>query len=196
MEVENLVRRAQEGDGESFLKLIEPEYLRLLSYMRSRIRKREDARDLAQDVITAALEDLRTLRKPASFTYWLWAIARNVVSNYHKDPANAQPSATEEQEAGLAARDDPHSAAYDLWELVDSLPADLREVIHLKYAARFTHAEMAEMLGVAEATVNKRLGDARKLLRQRWRGGDGTGELPALPTEGAPPAADAAPTGP
>jgi RNA polymerase sigma-70 factor (ECF subfamily) len=195
-ELVELVRQAQAGDRDAFDRLLKPLYEPLLRYARSRLRRIEDACDLAHDVVARVLTKLDQLENPASFPSWVFSIARHAIFDWLKDPANAQVSLLAELQADLMPADDYSAMVFDLWEEVNALPADLGEVIRLRYAMRCSHGEMAEVLGVAKSTVNKWLGEARKWLQQRWRGGDSQGDF-QIPWPKAPfPSANGSPGGP
>jgi RNA polymerase sigma-70 factor, ECF subfamily len=150
----------------------------LLRFICSRVRNYEDAQDLTQDVIAAALKNLAQLETPRLFRSWLRGIARNVLLDWVKNLGHVHISLSEEREANLQAVGDGPPALLELWEDVDALPEEQREVIRLKYAGRCTYAEMAAVLGIAESTVSKRLCEAREQLRRRWRGyGSWEGQL-------------------
>jgi RNA polymerase sigma-70 factor (ECF subfamily) len=170
MDWEDLVGKAQAGDREAFWTLIEPECERLLRFVRSRVRNPEDALDLTQEILLGARNNLPQLAKSDWFRYWLWGVARNVIASWVRNLRNFPISLTDEHEAELTAAGPEPTAVLELWEEVDALPEEQREVIRLKYAGRCTHAEMAHILGIAESTVNKRLCEAREQLRRRWRG--------------------------
>ncbi len=161
MDLEYLVRQAQEGDRNAFLILIEPEYEPLLRYMRAHVRKAEDAEDLCHDVLVAALKNLPQLTHRLLFRRWLWRIAENKVRDYIKGLGHVSASLGDEREANLPAASDGMAVRVELWEEVDALPEELRKVVRLRYAAGLTCAKIAKLLRIGESTVRKRLFDAR-----------------------------------
>jgi RNA polymerase sigma-70 factor, ECF subfamily len=178
-----LVLQAQGGDKTAFSNLIEPYHATLLAFMRSEVRGREDADDLAQQTVLAALQNIKTLAQPVCFRSWFWSIAKNKVRDWFKNPVRREISLSELErfdDAGQAFEgylfhtEDRLGPKMELWEEVDSLPSHLREVVRLRYGAGLSHQEIAEIVEpeVCSATVNKRLVEARKLLRQRWRVGE------------------------
>ena len=60
-----------------------------------------------------------------------------------------------------------------LFEQVESLTPEHREVLLLYYFHDVTYRDLAEWLGVSAATVNARLTQARAILRQRVRQSQG-----------------------
>ena len=56
-----------------------------------------------------------------------------------------------------------------LWELVDDLPDEKREVLHLVYGAEMDIREVADELGVPIGTVKSRLHYTLKRLAREWK---------------------------
>jgi RNA polymerase sigma-70 factor (ECF subfamily) len=59
---------------------------------------------------------------------------------------------------------DNHSDLEFFW-LIESLQADLREIISLKYYSGYTLAEISAILNIPEGTVKSRLNRALNILR-------------------------------
>jgi RNA polymerase sigma-70 factor (ECF subfamily) len=63
----------------------------------------------------------------------------------------------------VAFRDDYGDMRF--FELIKTLPPELREIISLKYYSDYTLAEIALVLNIPDGTVKSRLNRALKLLR-------------------------------
>ena len=59
-----------------------------------------------------------------------------------------------------------------LWEHVDRLPLDLREVVHLRYGEDLDTKSIAAICGISVGAVHVRLFRARARLRDSLEGGD------------------------
>ena len=101
---------------------------------------------------------------------WLAAIARRVAIDLYRREAvrSADPleSATPGDPA-LVSAPESAEAIYDVWEVreaVAQLPAEEQEVVRLQHLDGFTHAQIAERLGVAVGTVKSRSFRAHKRL--------------------------------
>jgi RNA polymerase sigma-70 factor, ECF subfamily len=156
-----------------------------------------DAEDAAQDVFVALLQDLGALRDPVAFPAWLMRVTRRVVarrrrsawfrrvvgwSSFTHEPHGDAPSRPEEADphggpdANLERADD----ARVVLEILDDLPARLREVLVLCELESRTEAEAATLLGIPLGTVKSRTRRAREVFtcKARFRGllaGSGTG---------------------
>src|SRR6476646_917148 len=115
------------------------------------------ATELAQDVFVRAWEQLDRLEPSSDAGAWLWRLATNVVLNtlrsdrrrYARVAPVAEPGLLERAQLGtpLPVRRLSLDAA------IARLPVRAREVFVLHDVEGFAHAEVAEMLGLADGTV-------------------------------------------
>ena len=126
-----------------------------------------DPEDAAHDVFIVAMERLHTLRNHDRFGGWLFGVTRNILRKHRRSAwwhrnvwskfsADALP-------ANPITRD---LDACTLFEAVDSLPKDQREVIILCDVEEYTQAEVAQLLELPIGTVKSRLRLARTRLRR------------------------------
>jgi RNA polymerase sigma factor (sigma-70 family) len=96
-----------------------------------------------------------------------------------------QPAAVELREGQVPAPDSSDSGLSPdgrrMLEAIDRLPEDEREAFDLVRIQGLTHAEAAELLGVATKTVQRRLDRGLRLLTE-WLGDLGPGGTPAVPS--------------
>jgi DNA-directed RNA polymerase specialized sigma24 family protein len=85
-------------------------------------------------------------------------VALNLVRRAHRHSARG-PAAVSAVEVVPAS--DP-----SLWELVRSLPVQQRTAVVLRHIGGFTHAQIADAMGVREGTVGSTLHAAHKRLRE------------------------------
>ena len=52
---------------------------------------------------------------------------------------------------------------------IESLPDNYKEILLLKFASGFSNAEVADILGLSEVNVRKRISRARKLLKRNMK---------------------------
>jgi RNA polymerase sigma-70 factor (ECF subfamily) len=133
------------------------------------------AEDAAQESLGKAFQELPQIADPDRFGGWLRAIASRVCVDWHRrnrvpgrSPATAEPAVLE----NLPARTD-HGAAVaveqqtQLWNAIDELPEELREVLMLFYCDDLSYDAIAEWLDISRSTVNSRLAKARESLRRQ-----------------------------
>jgi RNA polymerase sigma-70 factor (ECF subfamily) len=131
------------------------------------------ATELAQDVFVRAWEQLGRLRADSDAGAWLWRLATNVVLNAQRSDRRRLARVAPVAEPGLLERADLGTPLpvrrLSLDAAIARLPERAREVFVLHDVEGFAHAEVAEMLGVAEGTVRAHLHRARTLMRETLR---------------------------
>lgn len=183
---EDLARRAQRGDVDSFALLV-TRYQRLVfRILWLRLGEaREDAEDLTQDAFLRAWEHLHQYDPGRPFKAWIAQVARNLATDRHRARARrpedlgldepaldalTAPSASLSSYAGAA---DPqvHVEANEerrrlLGHLRD-LPDHYREVLVLRFVEDLAYEDIALLLDVPLGSVKTRIFRGRELLKQR-----------------------------
>ncbi len=127
-ELEEIVREAQQGSLESFHRLYQFYSRAIYNFIWRLVGESADAEDLTQETFLKAHSELKKLRDPAQFKYWLYRIARNEV--YQK--------LRKSQRATVVSIDDEEVSYYDFLEDGSSgldpeskvLALELNRVIH------------------------------------------------------------------
>jgi RNA polymerase sigma-70 factor (ECF subfamily) len=123
---------------------------------------RVDEDDAAHDVFEHVLERLHTLRDPAAFPAWLYQITRRVVSDHRRRAWVRRWVGDLLFEPAVPPRVDRDDDTRLVRELLDALPADLREVLVLCELEERDAPEVAALVGVPLGTVKSRLRRARE----------------------------------
>jgi len=174
--IEQELPAAARGDREAFALLVDATRTIVASIALAIVRDAELGRDVAQDVFLAAWRDLGQLRDSRSFLPWLRQLTRHRA--YHvlrTERRRAHRITTAETDAVLSSAldsrpgvDEDLEAADDrriLAAVLDELPDETREVVTLFYWEGQSTTRVAEMLGLSDAAVRKRLSRARDALR-------------------------------
>lgn len=164
-----LVARAALGDRKAFAQLLETQYDFILRTAWKWTRNQADAEDVAQEACVRLAKAITRFKGEGRFTTWLYALVLNVARDAgrktRREAAKGQAWLVTE---GISqhGRDD---VAEDLWHAVDRLPDKQKDVVILVYSEGLTHAQTADILGLAEATVSWHLHEARKSLKTMLR---------------------------
>jgi RNA polymerase sigma-70 factor (ECF subfamily) len=172
-----LVRQAQAGDAAAFNRLVTQYFGMAYSVALARVRERETAEDLAQEVFLRAFLNIQGLRVPAQFPAWIACITRNLACNWLRDrqnrsrlvPVNAMDNLPEEHADPTIPS--PREQAADrqqedlLRGAVHELPESLREVVLLHYGEGLSRSDIARLLGVHPSSIGRLLDRALKALR-------------------------------
>lgn len=163
----DLISAAKAGDRAAFEALLRRHYDRIHGIAWQLTGSRADADDVAQDVCCALVERLSGFRGEAKFTTWL----TSVVYNACRDAGRRKRSWQGLGErfgiwSGLMRGPDGRDLHDAMWvkSAVARLKPAYRDAVVLVAGQQLSHAEAAEILGVAEATVSWRLHEARRQL--------------------------------
>ena len=128
----------------------------------------EKAREVTQDTFIRAFSRLSQFRGDAAFSTWLHRIVVSVVSNSRRTDVRFGREVTldEAQSIAVAAPDSDPDLKECIARAVDRLSEAYRTTLIMHDIEGYTHAEIAEILGVPEGTSKSRLSAARAQLRQ------------------------------
>ncbi len=135
---------------------------RIHAFFSRRCGNPEDIEDLAQEAMCAIVSGYHRFAQRSSLSTWVYAICRNVYTNYQYQSAR-------QQKAAAAARETRHEARQSELEIrleLDSLPSSDRKLYSLFYVQVLTIRQIALMLGKPEGTVKYLLHRLRKRIRE------------------------------
>lgn len=135
---------------------------------------REVAGDLAHDAFLTAIGKSSGFEGKGPFEAWLWRITVNVALQYLREQKKRKylddwmtytTNVMETQEDNLAHEDGGFSEE-ELLKAIDGLPEHHKLVFNLYVIDNFTHAQIAQELGISEGTSKSHLARARKKIRE------------------------------
>ena len=136
-----------------------------------------DAEDVLMEALLKAYRSLGQLREAAAFRAWLVQIARRLCWQLREREAMApllQLSAMEEEGVQLVSNAEPVDLELArremkdlLWQAVNELPPDAREVYVLRDVEDQSGEEVARRLGITLAAMKSRLHRARRAVREK-----------------------------
>ena len=156
-----LVKRAQKGDAEAFIRLIEKHKISMYKAAKSYLKNEEDVADVMQDTVLSAFEHIRELKHTGYFKTWITRILINHCLDMLKQEKRCVPVEWTERES--AEVQDKDRAFY---ELLEELSEDYRIIFLLYYGEGFYVREIADLLEMNENTVKSKLRRGRKKLEQ------------------------------
>jgi RNA polymerase sigma-70 factor, ECF subfamily len=166
-DVDDVVRRAQQGDVEAFERIYRAHAGAVYALCRRMVGDEREARDLVQDVFVRTWQRLPTFRGQSALGTWIHRLAVNVVLEQLRtakrdtlrfiDDADddALPARTSELQL---------DAAMDLDRALVRLPSGARTVFVLHDIQGYSHDEIAQMTGIAPGTARAQLWRARRAL--------------------------------
>lgn len=165
---------AQAGDQEAFGHIVAGCQGGITAIALAIVRDIQTSEDIAQEAFLNAWTHLRRLRSTSSFLPWLRQITRNLARDHLRrrvterrydgdmddilrvvaDPSPDVPdSLSRQHEEAVVA------------ELIDELPEETREILLIYYREGQSSKQVAQLLGMTDAAVRKRLQRARDSIR-------------------------------
>ncbi len=163
----DLVASAAAGQRDAFEALLRRHYDRIHGLAWQLTGSRADADDIAQDVCVTLVEKIASFRGEAKFTTWLTGITFNACRDFRRRRRSLGGMIDRLTMVASLARAPDGRDAYDaVWlkSAISRLKPALRDTAVLVAGQQLTHAEAAEILGVAENTVAWRMHEVRRLL--------------------------------
>jgi RNA polymerase sigma-70 factor (ECF subfamily) len=166
----HLVARAQDGDPSAFESLVKRHIRAAHAVAYAVLGERADADDAVQDGFLSAMQHLDSCSPAEKFRAWLLTIVRNRAFDLKR---RGRVRAVEMLEEGTAQAHGP--SPLDVTErselnaqlsaAIGTLTDTQREVLMMHDVEGWKHADIAELLGLAESTVRVHLLHARRRLR-------------------------------
>ncbi len=158
-----LVRKAQKGDADAFVELIEQNRMSLYRVAKGILHNEEDIADAMQETILNGFEHITELKHAAYFKTWLIRILINNCNQILK--ANRQCNTIERFPE--VSYNDRNQANVEFLEMIAGLPKDSRIIFQLYYGEGLNTREIAEVLAWSENTVKSKLRRGRVELKKK-----------------------------
>lgn len=177
-QIVNDVLAAQQGHQQAFARLVSRSQQLVSSIAMSVLRDLDASDEVAQQVFIYLWQHINELREPSSFLPWVRQITRSRALNYIRDHKLNQRIGGDDADAMLAEFVDP-DANPEAWhgrvqqsqllsQFLDALPADSRDLVLLYYREEQNSQQVADLLGISEANVRKKLQRIREALKEQW----------------------------
>ncbi|MBN1880678.1 MAG: sigma-70 family RNA polymerase sigma factor [Deltaproteobacteria bacterium] len=177
---DELVKRAQENDYESFEELVRRYEKKIYGHAVRMLGNPEDAEDVLQETFLNAFRALESFRGESSFSTWIYRIATNNALMKIRKSGRGYTEFEDEIPPPEMMRDRPYSwfernprEAFLEKELVDilnkavnELPEKYRAIFLLRDVEGFSTQRASEVLGISESAAKSRLHRARMYLRE------------------------------
>ena len=133
----------------------------ILRYAYSYLHNRSDTEEVLQDTLIQFLKTRPVFESDEHEKAWLLRVAGNLCKNRLK--YNSLRQTDELREELIAEQREDLSF---IWDAVQALPVQYREVIHLFYREGYSTREISQILGRKEATIRSDLSRGRGKLKE------------------------------
>lgn len=170
-----LLERALGGDPACFGELATRWQKKLYGFIFRHVGNADEARDLTQETLTKAFQNLSSLADPSRFSAWLYKIALNECRMRNRKRSRIQPVVFEDY---VESPDSPshsetpekvfsdHQVGSLLERAFRDLPEEQQSVIIMKEYQGLKFHEIAEILDIPLSTVKSRMYLGLKTMRR------------------------------
>lgn len=176
---ERLLIEAAQQDPARFGELYELHFERVYAYVVRRVANRTEAEDVTAEAFHQALANLKRFEwRGIPFVAWLFRIAANLISDRWqrsgREVADDEKIESAQIEFGRIspAEIEEVERRATLFRLVDTLPAEQKRVVVLRFVEEKSIKEVAREVGKTEGAVKQLQFRALTNLRARLEGAD------------------------
>jgi RNA polymerase sigma-70 factor (ECF subfamily) len=157
-----LVELSQKGDADAFGQLYDRYVTSIFRFVHARVGSPQLAEDLTSDTFLRALRSIHTFTwQGKDFGAWLTTIARNLITDHYKSRRTQLEVVTDLPPERTATQPGPADdvlamvSTQTLMRAVNSLPAEQRDTILMRFIQELSIAETALVLGKSEGAVKQ-----------------------------------------
>ena len=138
-------------------------------FVRFKLLSKPDADDILQETYLTAFQKFDTLADKSHFKAWIISIARNKCNDYYRRQAkNTDVSIDELTEQPLTASRYGYVEQHDVYDTLESLSENDKQIIDLFYIQGYNQSEIAQRLNIPVGTVKSRLYTARNNFKRLY----------------------------
>ena len=157
--LEYLAEQASKGNEECFVMICRTLEKKLFRTAKGVLGNETLSLDAVSEAVFRAFKGIKRLREPKYVETWFIRILLNAANDIHR-----------RQKYEIVIENMPEGIYYDhhreleFTQMIESLQAELREIISLKYYSGYMLNEISVILNVPEGTVKSRLNRALNVL--------------------------------
>ncbi len=139
----------------------------LLSFVRGKVNKHEDAEDILNDVFVSLIKKADAQDMPKHVAGWLYHVTKNKIIDYYRTHKTFE--ALPEDLVAESKSEEQHSVgqlSHCLTPMIKDLPDIFQQVLMLSEIEGKTNKVVAEELGLSLSAVKSRILRGRKKLNQ------------------------------
>lgn len=158
MNEKELVIRAKKGNVDAFCILYDTYKRKLFNYAYYRLGNSEDAEDVVQDCMLTAFEQINNLKKPESFSSWLYTILyHGCMSAIKEQMKQRNNSNIDDYQNTLSYDNTADIEREELKQALSILGEDERNIVLLSVVVGLNSKEIAKITGFTSGNVRQKL---------------------------------------
>lgn len=170
---EELYTLLKQGDRNAFVEIFERYYNLLITYADKKLRNRQEAEDVVQEVYISLWNRHESINIETSLPNYLYRAVRYEILDIfsHQKVEDKYLQSLDSYAKNFSEQADYRVREKEIIEIinrqVDLLPAKMKEVFLLSRKENLSHREIAEVLGTTEENVSRHITRALKILRTK-----------------------------
>ncbi len=176
-DIKKYVIAAKRGDAEAFGELYALYKNEMFRYACIVVGNPVAAEDAVSEAVIEAFENIGSLRSPGSFKGWLFKILNSACRRQYKDFNKDLPLIEDADHEPADGKDiELKEISIDLQQAMAALNPEDRQIVMMRAVAGIGSREIAESLGIPDATVRSRYSRAISKLGKILKEGGGNDE--------------------
>jgi RNA polymerase sigma-70 factor (ECF subfamily) len=165
-----LVQLSLGGDARAFEHLVKRHYMSAYTVSYKWCGIKEDAEDIAQEVVVKLARKLKTFGQRSSFKTWFYRMTINTAKDFTRKYTTKRVYETaftlEQSSNNPVPAPDENPDAAQLYREIAKLPEKQKMAVLLVYGEGLSHKEASQVLKCPETTVSWRIFQAKKKLKK------------------------------
>lgn len=152
------------------LKVWEELNTQLLFFIKKRIKNKEDAEDILQDVYIKLHKNIDSLNDEQKIVSWIYQITRNTINDCYKRCYRLKKVEFEEHHIEMSLEEEDNlndEILVSMKKIIEELPVDSKKLIKLYEFEDMSHKEISKRLDIKENTSKSRLKRAKEKLKDQ-----------------------------
>ncbi|ARS41931.1 hypothetical protein CA265_20645 [Sphingobacteriaceae bacterium GW460-11-11-14-LB5] len=163
----------KQGDKNAFVEIFERYYNLLIIYADKKLRNRQEAEDVVQEVYVSLWNRHESINIESSLASYLYRAVRYEILDIfsHQKVEDKYLQSLDTYAKNFSEQADYRVREKEIIEIInkqiDLLPTKMKEVFLLSRKENLSHREIAEVLGTTEENVSRHITRALKILRTK-----------------------------
>lgn len=171
--MEELIKRAKNGDEEAFTKMVYGIRQDLYKIARCRLSCEDDIEDAIQETMIVAFKNIRKLKKVDAYKKWLIKILINKCNYIYKKNKNRNDLVNTINPEETTVKNERYTELeeLDFYSILKDLTYDEKMIITLFYLEEYSLKEISKVLKINENTVKTKLRRGKDKIKQKYMEG-------------------------
>jgi len=140
-------------------------YAQLKRFIYSKVKNKQDAEDIVQDVFVRAQQKMLQLKDREKVTGWMYTVTRHSIVDYYRAKKKNMEQIPEASTEEYNLFND--CVAHCILQIIQSLPEPYRQALLLTEQSRVSQKELAERLNISYSGAKSRVQRGRQMVKQK-----------------------------